>query len=50
MGHGVAGYWSRVDAQIGARVAAGLGHSNGSSPSHELRAAQELVDSRAGTA
>ena len=46
----VIAYWSRVDAQIGARVAAGLGHSNGSSPSQELRAAQELVDSRAGTA
>ena len=46
----VIAYWSRVDPQIGARVAAGLGHSNGSSPSQELRAAQELVDSRAGTA
>ena len=43
-------YWTRVDEQIGARVAAGLGHANGSSPSQELRAAQELVDSRAGTA
>ena len=46
----VIAYWSRVDAQIGARVAAGLGHPNGSSPSQEQRAAQELVDSRAGTA
>jgi catalase len=46
----VIAYWSRVDEQIGARVAAGLGHANGSSPSQELRAAQELVDARAGTA
>jgi catalase len=46
----VIAYWSRVDEQIGARVAAGLGHANGPSPSQELRAAQELVDARAGTA
>jgi catalase len=46
----VIAYWSRVDAQIGARVAAGLGHPNGSSPTQEQRVAQELVDSRAGTA
>ena len=36
--------------QIGARVAAGLGHGNGSSPNGQLREAQELVDARAGTA
>jgi catalase len=46
----VIAYWTRVDQQIGARVAAGLGHANGSSPNAELRAAQELVDARAGTA
>jgi catalase len=27
----VIGYWSNVDPQLGARVAAGLGHGNGSS-------------------
>ncbi|MEA2282233.1 MAG: catalase [Solirubrobacteraceae bacterium] len=27
----VVGYWSNVDAQLGTRVAAGLGHGNGSS-------------------
>jgi catalase len=43
-------YWTRVDEQIGARVAAGLGHGNGSSPNGELREAQELIDARAGTA
>ena len=46
----VIAYWTRVDEQIGARVAAGLGHGNGSSPNSELREAQELVDARAGTA
>jgi hypothetical protein len=46
----VIAYWTRVDQGIGARVAAGLGHCNGSSPSTELRAAQELIDARAGTA
>ena len=43
-------HWTRVDEQIGARVAAGLGHGNGSSPNGELRAAHELIDARAGTA
>ena len=46
----VIAYWTRVDEQIGARVAAGLGHGNGSSPNGELREAQELIDARAGTA
>ena len=46
----VIAYWTRVDEQISARVAAGLGHGNGSSPSGELREAQELIDARAGTA
>ena len=46
----VIAYWTRVDEQLGARVAAGLGHGNGSSPNGELREAQELIDARAGTA
>ena len=46
----VIAYWTRVEEQIGARVAAGLGHGNGSSPNGELRAAHELIDARAGTA
>ena len=46
----VIAYWTRIDEQIGARVAAGLGHGNGASPNGELRAAQELIDARAGTA
>ena len=46
----VIAYWTRVDEQIGARVAAGLGHGNGSSPNGQLREAQELIDARAGTA
>jgi hypothetical protein len=46
----VIAYWTRVDEQIGARVAAGLGHGNGSSPNGELREAQALIDARAGTA
>ena len=46
----VIAYWTRVDEQIGARVAAALGHGNGSSPNGELLEAQELIDARAGTA
>jgi catalase len=46
----VIAYWTRTDEQIGARVAAGLGHDNGASPIGELRAAQELIDAHAGTA
>jgi catalase len=47
----VIAYWTRVDEAIGARVATGLGHANGAGPpSEKLRAAQELVDARSGTA
>ncbi len=47
----VVAYWTRVDEQLGSRVAAGLGLSNGSAPpTDQMRQAQELVDSRAGTA
>ena len=47
----VIAYWSRVDPQIGARVAAGLGHGNGAAPpAEEMRAAEQLLDSRSGTA
>ena len=47
----VIAYWSRIDETIGARVATGLGHANGSGPpADKLRAAQELVDARSGTA
>jgi catalase len=46
----VVAYWNRIDAGIGGRVAEGLGVSNGSAPSDGLRSAQELVDSRAGSA
>jgi catalase len=47
----VVAYWTRIDEGIGARVAAGLGRGNGSSPDPKaMGAAQELVDARAGTA
>jgi catalase len=47
----VVAYWTRVDAGIGERVAAGLGLSNGKAPdASEMGAAQQLVDSRAGSA
>jgi catalase len=46
----VIAYWSRIDESVAARVAAGLGHGNGSSPSEQQRAAQALIDARAGTA
>jgi catalase len=47
----VIAYWTRIDEGVGARVATGLGHANGSGPPAEkLRAAQELVDARSGTA
>jgi catalase len=47
----VVAYWTRVDEQIGRRVAEGLGLTNGASPGDErMRRAQELVDSRAGSA
>jgi catalase len=47
----VIAYWTRVDEQIGRRVAEGLGRTNGGGPADpEMRSAQELVDSRAGSA
>jgi catalase len=47
----VIAYWTRVDEGIGRRVAEGLGRTNGSTPAPEdMRAAQDLVDSRAGSA
>jgi catalase len=47
----VVAYWTRVDERIGRRVAEGLGRTNGSAPADpEMRRAQELVDSRAGSA
>jgi catalase len=47
----VVAYWTRIDEGIGRRVAEGLGVSNGAGPAGDaLRSAQELVDSRAGSA
>jgi catalase len=47
----VIAYWMRIDEALGASVAAGLGHTNGSTPDTQaMRAARELVDSRAGRA
>ena len=46
----VIAYWSNVDAQLGARVAAGLGKSDGASANGAQAAAQELVASRANRA
>jgi hypothetical protein len=42
----VIAYWTKVDPQLGARVAAGLGHGNGSSDGH----ASDLVAARANRA
>ena len=47
----VVAYWTNVDEQIGDRVAAGLGLTNGATPGGEdMRRAQELIDARAGSA
>ncbi|MFZ0381287.1 MAG: catalase [Solirubrobacteraceae bacterium] len=46
----VIAYWSNVDAQLGARVAAGLGKSDGASANGAQAAAQELLASRANRA
>jgi catalase len=46
----VIAYWSNVDAQLGARVAAGLGKSDGASANGARAAAQELVAGRANRA
>ena len=39
----VIGYWTSVDAGIGARVAAGLGHGNGSGPRSESTTSESEV-------
>jgi catalase len=46
----VVAYWTSVDSQLGARVAAGLGHADGGSPNGAQAAADELVASRANRA
>ena len=46
----VIAYWSNVDAQLGARIAAGLGKSDGASANGAQAAAQELLASRANRA
>lgn len=46
----VIAYWASVDAQLGARVAAGLGRGNGASADTAQVAAAELVASRANRA
>jgi catalase len=46
----VIAYWTNVDAQLGARVAAGLGHGNGSTDGHASAHAAELVAGRANRA
>ncbi len=43
-------YWTNVDPQLGARVAAGLGHGNGSTHGHASAQAAELVAGRANRA
>ena len=46
----VIAYWSNVDAQLGARIAAGLGKSDGASANGARAAANELLASRANRA
>jgi catalase len=46
----VIAYWINVDPQLGARVAAGLGHGNGSTDGHAAAQAAELVTGRANRA
>ena len=47
----VVAYWSNVDSELGARVAAGLGHGNGSAADGgNLAAANELLAARANRA
>jgi catalase len=46
----VIAYWANVDPELGARVAAGLGHGNGSADGASARAAEELVAARANRA
>jgi catalase len=46
----VIAYWANVDPELGARVAAGLGHGNGSTDGASAKAAEELVAARANRA
>lgn len=47
----VVAYWTRIDEGVGAKVAGGLGLSNGSAPAEaDMRAAIDLVDAHAGRA
>jgi catalase len=46
----VIAYWTNVDAQLGASVAAGLGKSDGASANGAQAASQQLVASRANRA
>ncbi len=50
MQHRVIAYWTHIDADIGARVAAGLGHGNGSSATGAGAPARELLAARANRA
>jgi catalase len=46
----VIAYWASIDPQIGADIAAGLGQGNGHVANHDIRAAEELIASRANRA
>ena len=46
----VVAYWANVDPQLGARVAAGLGHGNGAGNGQPSQQAAELVAGRANRA
>jgi catalase len=50
MHYRVIAYWTNVDAQIGAQIAAELGKANGHSANGASRAAEELVANRANRA
>ena len=50
MHHRVIAYWASVDEAIGAKVASGLGKSNGASASGAMDAARELLSARANRA
>ena len=46
----VVAYWTKVDPELGARVAAGLGHGNGTANGSAAKAADELISTRANRA
>jgi catalase len=50
MQHRVIAYWTNVDPELGGRVAAGLGHGNGSSDPVASARASELLAARANRA